>query len=159
MDETPGPEDAAEDAAEDTAKDTAEDAAEDTAPEETAPQIPSRGFLWHGDDLVRLGEVIDAAFDYRGNVTLELRSGERVDGYVSNCDVNAAEPFLELFPSNGEAKKKLLFGEIRGVSFTGKDTASGRSWETWVKKWSANKEAEARGERVGDIGLYPEAID
>ena len=45
------------------------------------------------------------------------------------------------------------------VEFSGKDTASGKSWEGWVRRWNAKKQAEEQGKEVGEIGLYPEELD
>jgi hypothetical protein len=118
-----------------------------------------RGFRWEGDDPDQLREVVEAAFDYRGDVTLLLRGGGELEGYLSNRETGAPEPFVEVFPAKGGGKRRVLFRELRGLAFSGKDTASGKSWETWVKKWKAKKEAEARGEKVADIGLFPEELD
>jgi hypothetical protein len=118
-----------------------------------------QGFRWEGDDPDLLRRVIEAAFDYRGDVTVALRSGGELRGYLANRDDRCAEPFLDLFPADGSPRRRVLYRDVRGVEFSGKDTASGKSWETWLNKWRAKKEAEARGERVGDISLYPESLD
>ncbi len=120
---------------------------------------PSRGFRWEGDDPEELRQVVDRAFDYRGDVTLLLRSGDELVAYLANRDFAAAEPFITVFPAVEGGSRRLLCKDVRGVVFTGKDTASGKSWETWVKKWEAKKAAEARGEKVGEIGLFPESLD
>ncbi|MCZ6795412.1 MAG: hypothetical protein O7J95_17545 [Planctomycetota bacterium] len=126
--------------------------------EDAAPEI-GQGFSWAGDSREELVQVIDAAFDYRGDVTLSLRSGESITGYVGNRDRRADRPFVVVFPAAGGAPREIGYDDVQGVSFTGKDTASGRSWETWLKKSKTKKETEARGEAVGDISLYPEAPD
>ena len=118
-----------------------------------------QGVRWEGEDPAALAEAIEAAFDYRGNVTVLRRDGADVEGYLANRDATAAEPFVEVFPSDGSARQRVAYADVRGLVFSGKDTASGKSWETWVRKWTAKKEAEARGERVGEIGLFPEEID
>jgi len=90
-----------------------------------------------------LVEAVEQAFDYRGDVALELRSGESVEGYVSNRDVMAAEPFLTIFPPNESSARAIRYVDIRTISFTGKDTASGKSWEAWVTKKHVQRQAEA----------------
>ena len=91
-------------------------------------------------------------------MTLFLRGGEELRGYIFNFDATPPEPFVNFFSANEDAKRRLLCAEIHGVSFSGKDTASGRSWETWVKQYNENKAARARGEDVGPIGIDPEPL-
>lgn len=117
----------------------------------------SVGYAWEGDDPARLAEVIDAAFDYRGDVTLVLESGEQVIGFLANRQRETADAYVELLPADGGAKRRIAYGELRGVVFSGRDPASGKSWETWVKTYEAKKAARARGEETGEIGLYPDA--
>lgn len=108
-----------------------------------------------------LAEAIEAAFDYRGDVTLFLEGeGEgELRGYLSNRDGRAPEPYLDLHPADGSSPRRIPYSSIRGIAFTGRDTAAGKSWETWVKKYRAKKEAEERGESVEQVGLYPESLD
>ena len=127
-------------------------------PQETPSREFTQGFRWEGESLEELVEIVEAAFDYRGDVRLIFRTGAEVTGYISNRDRSVERPFIDLFPADGSSKQRILYAEIRGVAFSGKDTASGRSWETWAAKWQAKKDAEARGERVGDVGLYPEPL-
>jgi hypothetical protein len=46
------------------------------------------------------------------------------------------------------------YSDIAALAFTGRDTAAGKSWEAWVKKYMEKK---AAGET--DIGLEPEALE
>ena len=117
-----------------------------------------QGFSWAGDDRRELDEIIEAAFDYRGDITLGLASGETLDGYLSNRVRDVDEPFVDIFPKGGHPRRRIPYSDIRALSFSGKDTASGKSWETWIQKWNAKKVAEARGEEVGDISLYPDPL-
>lgn len=116
----------------------------------------AQGFHWEGDDRAELRVVVEAAFDYRGDVTLLLRDGSELEGYLANRDLEADEPFVEIFPSSG-GKVRILYRDLRGLELSGKDTASGKSWETWVRKWNEKKEAEARGEKVESTDLFPDA--
>jgi hypothetical protein len=90
-----------------------------------------------------LMEAVEQAFDYRGDVTLQLTSGQTVEGYVSNRDSHVAEPFLHLFPKDDSGLRLIRYTDIKTISFTGKDTASGKSWEAWVIKKEAQRRAEA----------------
>lgn len=93
--------------------------------------------------------AIELAFDYRGDVTLELTDGPSVTGYLANRDLTTSPPFVEIYPSNGEAKFRIDPAKIVAISFTGVDTAAGKSWDAWLKKVA---EAEAAGQIAE---LYP----
>lgn len=117
------------------------------------------GIRYDGDDPALLAAAIEAAFDYRGDVTLLLHGGEELKGYLSNRDWKASEPFVDVLPSDAERPRRVPYRTIRGVAFSGRDTASGKSWETWLKKYKAKMDAESRGEKVEAIGLFPDALD
>lgn len=117
------------------------------------------GFRWEGEDPIRLEAVVEAAFDYRGDVTILLRNGEELVGYLSNRDVACDEPFLEILPSDGTPARRLSYHSVRGVAFSGRDTASGRSWESWVRKYEERKKARERGEHSESLGLFPEPLE
>ncbi len=102
--------------------------------------------------------AIEAAFDYRGDVTLTLLSGENISGYIFNRNLQAAEPYLDFYPQNSDAKRRLLFRDLRAIAFTGRDPASGKSWAAWVKQYQDKQAARARGENVGRIGLDAEQL-
>lgn len=88
-------------------------------------------------------EAIEKAFDFRGDVTLELTSGRRIEGYVFNRYPAVEAPYLEMFPADG-GSVRVPYAEIAAIAFTGKDTASGKSWEAWVSKKVSQREEEAR---------------
>ena len=90
---------------------------------------------------ISLARIIDLAFDYRGNTTVILRSGDRLDGYVSNRDADAETPYLEMFDADGEGPHRLAYADIRTVHFTGKDTAAGKSYAAWLARRQAEKAA------------------
>ena len=113
------------------------------------PAAPGAGFRWEGNDPQALVKVIEAAFDYRGDVTIALSSGEKVEGYLSNRESRGPEPFVQVFPSDGSPPRKLLYRSIRGIAFTGRDGAAGKSWETWVSQYEAKKLARKKGEQAG----------
>ncbi len=89
-----------------------------------------------------LAEVVDLAFDYRGDVTIQLASGEHITGYIFNRSANGSSSSLELFPAPG-GQMTIPYSDIVSIAFTGEDTAIGKSWETWVNK----KESDRRAER------------
>lgn len=94
-------------------------------------------------DLGELAEAIELAFDYRGDVTLELTSGEHVIGYLFNRFVSKGVQVIEIFPAGGDAARTIPYGDVRSIAFSGEDTANGKSWEVWVSKKESERQAEA----------------
>lgn len=88
-------------------------------------------------------EAVELAFDYRGDVTLTLRSGESITGYIYNRHVSAADSYLELFPAERPEAQRVPYADIATIAFTGEDTANGKSWENWVSKKESERQAEA----------------
>jgi len=103
-------------------------------------------------DERELRAALEQAFDYRGDVTITLRSGETVVGYVFDRRLGSslADSFVRILPQEG-ARREIAYNEIAAVAFTGRDTAAGKSWEAWVKKFCEKK---AAGEK--NIGLDPD---
>jgi hypothetical protein len=94
--------------------------------------------------------AVNAAFDYRGDVTLFLQDGVKVAGFVSNRDFDAGAPYLEIFTATSAAPQRIPLSEVVGIEFTGADTAAGKSWDLWLKKVA---DAEAEG-KIAE--LYPD---
>lgn len=88
-------------------------------------------------------EAIELAFDYRGDVTLTLCSGETVTGYIYNRQVTPSDSYLELFPVDRPDTQRIPYSDITTIAFTGEDTANGKSWEAWVSKKESERRAEA----------------
>lgn len=92
-----------------------------------------------------LTEAIDQAFDYRGDVTLTLKDGQKVEGYLFNRD--AAQQQIEIFTKGNTSALILNYSQIQKIAFTGTDTANGKSWEAWMAKKASERQAEAEKER------------
>lgn len=90
-----------------------------------------------------VAEAVEQAFDYRGDITLELTSGETIEGYVFNRHPTGSRPSLQVFPKQELGMREIAYAEVTAIAFTGKDTASGKSWEAWVAKKESQRRAEA----------------
>ncbi|MBM3759394.1 MAG: adenosyl-hopene transferase HpnH [Acidobacteria bacterium] len=104
-----------------------------------------------------LAEGVEQAFDYRGDVTVRLKSGSTVEGYVYDRQGSpqSGKARLRIMLKNEGGKKMTVEqSEIEELSFTGRDMADGRSFEAWVKKYAEKK---AAGEK--NIELVPEELD
>jgi hypothetical protein len=90
-----------------------------------------------------LREALEKAFDYRGDVTLTQKDGTKIEGYifdrVTGPALNAS--FVRILPKNGTGRLKIAYSDIAALAFTGRDTAAGRSWEAWVKKYWEKKDS------------------
>ncbi len=91
-----------------------------------------------------LAEAVELAFDYRGDVTLQLQSGETIEGYLFNRDSTGVPPSVQIYPKGKEGIRQVPYAEVATIAFTGKDTASGQSWEAWVAKKASQRRAEAQ---------------
>ncbi len=105
-------------------------------------QIPSDGHppSWEGyrlkaDTEGALYEAIRRACDYRGDVTIHLKTGEHVIGYVFDRQEEIPHPYVKLFLADQSEPAIIHYQDIAEVEFSGEDTAFGRSWEDWAKKW------------------------
>jgi len=117
---------------------------------EDAPASPRASRLEGWDpvigDEVPLEDVIDRAFDYRGDVTLVRHDGSEVVGYLFNRNAEARPPFVRMFDCAGDGPFTIRYAEIRTIRFTGKDTAAGKSYEAWLRRKAERPPAEAASE-------------
>jgi len=114
------------------------------------------GLIWQSASGEELRAGLEKAFDYRGDVTITLKNGSKVEGYIFDRQTAAtlAGSCVRLFPKDQDRKLSVSYADIAGLAFTGRDTAAGKSWEAWVKKYWEKK---AAGEK--QIELKPEALD
>ena len=92
---------------------------------------------------IETAEAVELAFDYRGDVTLTLRSGQSISGYIYNRQGTSTDSYLELFPADRPDAQRIPYSDIATIAFTGEDTANGKSWEAWVSKKDSERRAEA----------------
>lgn len=96
---------------------------------------------------------IEKAFDYRGNVLLELTDGRGMEGYLFDRRGSGASLAVRFWPADDSAPITIAVTEIVRLRFSGRDTAEGKSWEHWVKKYHDKK---AAGQ---EASLYDEPLD
>lgn len=100
--------------------------------------------------------ALEKAFDYRGDVTLTLKDSSKIEGYIFDrvTGNSLATSFVRVMPKNANQKLKIAYADIAALAFTGRDTAAGKSWEAWVRKYWEKKES---GE--GALSLEPESLE
>jgi hypothetical protein len=99
------------------------------------------------DDVVR-------AVDFRGDVTLTTTDGRVVEGYVFDASLEPLDAAcVRMLPCDGSPRRSIALREIARVEFTGKDAASGKSWENWLRRYAertlAGQDASIESEPLG----------
>ena len=103
-----------------------------------------------------LRQALEKAFDYRGDVTITRKDGSKVEGYIFDrrTGKTLSDSLVRILPRDSNQKIAIPYSDIAALAFTGRDTAAGKSWEAWVRKYW---EKRAAGEK--NIGLSPEALE
>lgn len=106
----------------------------------------TQGTVVSGADPEELRRALDEAFDYRGDVTITTVRGSTVEGYLFDRRSAATleQSIVRLIPSNsqsscGEEKVTVRYSEIASLQFSGRDTAAGKTWENWVRRFAEKK--------------------
>jgi hypothetical protein len=101
-------------------------------------------------------EALEKAFDYRGDITVTRKDGSQIQGYLFDrrSGSTLAESFIRIIPTSGPEKVSVAYADVAALAFTGRDTAAGKTFEAWVKKYWEKK---AAGER--NIQIEPEKLD
>src|SRR5436853_4848073 len=95
------------------------------------------GLLWQTATEEELRTGLEKAFDYRGDVTITKKDGTLIEGYVFDRKPGRtlAESLVRLIPKDQQQRVAVSYADIAGLAFSGRDTAAGKSWEAWVKKY------------------------
>jgi hypothetical protein len=115
------------------------DATEPTGPTGERPTL--QGLIATREDERALYDALEEAFDYRGDVTIDLTDGSCVRGYVfdrrSTGTLEGSS--LRIMREDSDEKITVPYDRIARLEFTGRDTAAGKSFETWLKKYIEKK--------------------
>ncbi len=109
-------------------------------------------------------QALEKAFDYRGDITVTRRDGSVVEGYLYDRlnGPTLAASFIRIMPTPAKGtpagtaleRVKIAYSDVAALKFSGRDTAAGKSFEAWVKKYWDKK---AAGET--NIQIVPEKLD
>ena len=126
---------------------------------EVAPGVAHQKLEGWVPDLASESETHDAlekAFDYRGDITITRKDGSTLEDYLFDRRRGAGlqDSVVRMIPRDSNDKVAIAYSEIAALAFTGRDTAAGKSWEAWLRKY---KEKKAAGET--GIHIAPEALD
>ncbi len=99
-----------------------------------------------------LREALEKAFDYRGDITLTRKDGTVIEGYLydrrSGADLQHS--LVRILPQDGSPRVSIPYSDVAGLVFSGRDTAAGKSWEAWVRKYWEKKAAGEKADLEGD---------
>jgi hypothetical protein len=100
--------------------------------------------------------VIEKSFDYRGDVTITRKNGSEITGYLFDRRIGPTleNSIVRLMLATSNERPAIPYSDISAIAFTGRDTAAGKSYEAWVKKYW---EKRAKGEK--NISIEPEALE
>ena len=64
-----------------------------------------------------------------------------IEGYLFDrrTGPTLAESYVRIIPAKERDRVNVPYSEIAAVAFTGRDTAAGRTFEAWVKKYWEKK--------------------
>lgn len=112
----------------------------------------AQGDIFEAASADVLRHALEEAFSYRGDVTLTLADSSVVDGYVFDRRAGAtlAESTVRVLLRDSDERRTVRWSEIRSVAFTGKDTAAGKTWESWVKRYAEKRLAGERASLESD---------
>jgi hypothetical protein len=96
------------------------------------------------DEEIR--QALEKAFDYRGDVTITRKDGTVIDGYIFDRKTGKtlAESIVRVLPKDSNQRQTISYAEIAALVFSGRDTAAGKSYEAWIRKYW---EKRAAGEK------------
>jgi hypothetical protein len=100
--------------------------------------------------------ALEKAFDYRGDIKLTLKDGRVVEGYIFDrrSAATLTDSAVRVIPAKERTKLSISYADIAALAFTGRDTAAGKSFEAWMRKYNEKKAAGEKG-----IGIEPEPLD
>jgi hypothetical protein len=100
-------------------------------------------------------EALEKAFDYRGDITVTLKDGRKIEGYLFDRRTGSTlkDSFIRIIPVADKTKVNVSYADVAALVFSGRDTAAGKSFDAWVKKYWEKK---AAGEK--NIQIEPEKL-
>ena len=101
-------------------------------------------------------DALEKAFDYRGDITVTRKDGSKVEGYLYDRRTGStlAESVVRIMPSDRGGRINIAYSDIAALAFSGRDTAAGKTFDAWVKKYWEKK---AAGEK--NIQIEPEKLE
>ena len=82
----------------------------------------------------------------------------KVEGYIfdrKNTGPALSDCLVRLLPKDDPGKMSIRYSDVAALSFSGRDTAAGKSFAAWVRKYNEKKAAGEKniGIELGIAGL------
>lgn len=106
----------------------------------------SQGYVLRAD-TPEFEEGLRAVVDYRGDVTVSLKAGGRITGYVYNVTYPKS---FDMFPRDSSRKETVKFEDVLEIEFSGEDTAKGKSYDDWMNK-KADERARIKSAEIQQV--------
>ena len=113
-----------------------------TVPSQTVSNLTQGSLVTHAD-VAALQTGLDEAFGYRGDVTIITKDARRIEGYIFDLRSGKTfeDSFVRLLTGTSDDRIVVRYNEIESLEFSGRDTAAGKSWENWLRKYAQKKVA------------------
>ncbi len=104
---------------------------------------PIQGESVSSGDEAALKSALNEAFGYRGDVTIRTKDGGTIEGYI--FDIREGDRLesssVRILTATSEDRIVVQYSAIESLTFSGRDTAAGKSWETWLRRYASKKAA------------------
>ena len=111
------------------------------------PSLQSAVFWINSEEEMR--NAVDAAFEYRGDVSILLDDNTVINGFVFDRRLGStgASSVVRVIPTQWKAdtEKRITIScsRIRAIKFSGRDAADGLTWEAWVERYRRKQKQKA----------------
>ncbi|MEM7244985.1 MAG: hypothetical protein AAF533_06545 [Acidobacteriota bacterium] len=85
-------------------------------------------------------DLLDAARDYRGDVTIVTADGTELTGFLYDHDGAGAEARVKLLLPDG-GKEAVSVDHVSGIGFSERDPSGGKSLENWQRRFEKTRQA------------------
>ncbi len=113
-----------------------------------------QGATVNSQDGAALKAALTEAFGYRGDVTICTKDGRRIEGYI--FDIREGESLesscVRILTAANDDRHVITYSEIDSLDFSGRDTAAGKSWETWLRRYAQKRSAGEAASIESDAG-------
>ena len=119
-------------------------------------QEPQQGWKPNCADEDHKLAAIEAAFNYRGDITITLKDGTKLSGFLFDRHINdnkTLDSSVRMIINGSTQKTNIPVNNIHEILFSGKDTAAGKSWEHWINTYIEKKKQGLTAE------LHPDNLD
>jgi hypothetical protein len=104
---------------------------------------PTPGAVYQFANEAERRQVIDAAFEYRGDITLHFQNGTTQECFLFNREADGKPPIVQILVKGEDVPRSLPYVDITGITFSGRDTADGKSYQAWKSKKHGERAEEA----------------